>query len=424
MTELKEYDYAIIGSGILGSVCYKFLKQSGKTVKVIDLTDLPNLSNSKNNIFDFKEGTVFYGTGGTSKVWSSTYDLYPKNIFPKEIEDKLQVENIVKFCNFLEYFRIPLRELLNQNKINNKFYSFENNFEVNLTIRNNKNFKFESVFEIDDLKKLSIDNFILDTNSKTITNSSTGSSEKYKKIIFAAGGLGNSYLINLLFSKYENANGKNYTNHLKFVPIIFETKNYHRISKILNQRKKNNYLMFPSYLLRDKKNGLIHSFRIYNSSIKQMKSGVHYRTLLFERILRKFGFSKYFKVLIYSDMKQSVNFLEFGENSISLNSRNDRTIEDLEKTIEELKLQISKNKYIKTVLLKDDFEISEGSHHIGSTTMGSNNQNSVVDLNLNLHHNDGFKIVGTSVLPCPGSGHPTLTAILLAILSLENDMND
>ena len=118
-------------------------------------------------------------------------------------------------------------------------------------------------------------------------------------------------------------------------------------------------------------------------------------------MLRKFGFSKYFKVLIYSDMKQSVNFLEFGENSISLNSRNDRTIEDLEKTIEELKLQISKNKYIKTVLLKDDFEISEGSH-IGSTTMGSNNQNSVVDLNLNLHHNDGFKIVGTSVLPCPG----------------------
>ena len=76
--------------------------------------------------------------------------------------------------------------------------------------------------------------------------------------------------------------------------------------------------MFPSYLLRDKKNGLIHSFRIYNSSIKQMKSGIHYRTLLFERILRKFGFSKYFKVLIYSDMKQSVNFLEFGENSISL----------------------------------------------------------------------------------------------------------
>ena len=62
--------------------------------------------------------------------------------------------------------------------------------------------------------------------------------------------------------------GKNYTNHLKFVPIIFETKNYDRISKILNQRKKNNYLMFPSYLLRDKKNGLIHSFRIYNLSIK------------------------------------------------------------------------------------------------------------------------------------------------------------
>ena len=94
---------------------------------------------------------------------------------------------------------------MNQNKINKKFYSFESNFEVNLTIRNNKTFKFESVFEIDDLKKLSIDNFILDTNSKTITNSSTGSSEKYKKIIFAAGGLGNSYLINLLFSKYENA---------------------------------------------------------------------------------------------------------------------------------------------------------------------------------------------------------------------------
>ncbi len=424
MTKLKEYDYAIIGSGILGSVCYKFLKQSGKTVKVIDLTDLPNLSNSKNNIFDFKEGTVFYGTGGTSKVWSSTYDLYPKNIFPKEIEDKLQVENIVKFCNFLEYFGIPLRELLNQNKINKKFYSFENNFEINLTIRNNKNFKFESVFEIDDLQKLSIHNFTLDTKSKIITNSSTGTSEKYNKIIFAAGGLGNSYLINLYFNKYENANGKNYTNHLKFVPIIFETKKYQRINKILNQRKKNNHVMFPSYLLSDKKNGLIHSFRIYNSSIKQIKSDVSYRTLLFERILRKFGFSKYFKVLIYSDMKQSVNFLEFTKNSITLNSSNDRTIEDLQQTIEKLKLQISKNKHVKKALLKDNFEISEGSHHIGLTSMGSNNQNSVVDLNLNLHHDDGFKIVGTSVLPCPASGHPTLTSVLLALLSLENDIND
>ena len=121
-------------------------------------------------------------------------------------------------------------------------------------------------------------------------------------------------------------------------------------------------------------------------------------------------------------MKSQVNFLEFNDKEVILDTSKDETIYEINLTIDRIYKLINNNKAIKHTVLKKNFSYSEGSHHMGTTSIGKSSESSVVDTNLNLHGFKNIKVIGTSTLPKAGSGHPTLSSIILALVSLEQEL--
>lgn len=65
-----------------------------------------------------------------------------------------------------------------------------------------------------------------------------------------------------------------------------------------------------------------------------------------------------------------------------------------------------------------DFEnltIDDSSHHMGTTRMGNDEKNSVVDSDCNVHGLDNLYVAGSSVFPTSGFANPTFTIVALAI---------
>ena len=58
--------------------------------------------------------------------------------------------------------------------------------------------------------------------------------------------------------------------------------------------------------------------------------------------------------------------------------------------------------------------LTDNSHHIGTTSMGPNQEESVLDSDLKVFGFENFFVVGTSVLPTGSHANPTLTALALA----------
>lgn len=56
-----------------------------------------------------------------------------------------------------------------------------------------------------------------------------------------------------------------------------------------------------------------------------------------------------------------------------------------------------------------------GGHHIGTTRMGSNPENSVVDANCKVHHVDNLFIASSSVFPTSSQANPTLTITAISL---------
>ena len=241
-------------------------------------------------------------------------------------------------------------------------------------------------------------------------------------MLLTAGGIGNSFLINKYFKNKNN--GKNYMNHLKFSPLVFETSKRLRIRRVIGRNKLNDYEIIPTYFIKDEDEKLLHSYRIYTSLRTEVEKNCNYSSLIIDKLFRKIGFSKYFKVLVYTDMKPRKNYLKFTNNEIILNSTEDTTIENISNFISAVHCDLKEHPNVKKVVNKVNYAINEGSHHIGTTIMGEHPDNSVVDLNSNLYGYENIKVFGTSVLPQAGSGHPTLTAMILTILELEKNSND
>ncbi len=424
MKNNKVFDYVIIGTGIMSSVAYKTLLDKNYDIKVINIEKLPALQNEKNNKFDFKKGTIFYGKGGTSNIWSSTYDLYPNNYLPMFLDNILSNEKIKSVHNILRHFDVPLRKILNTN-VNKKdfFMSDVNGVEVNFAIRNKELFNFYEVFNKKDIWDVDLKNLEINHNEQKIEDQLSNEKVYYKTLVLTAGGIGNSFLINRYFKNNKN-NGKNYMNHLKFSPLVFKTNKRLRISKVTGTRKLDNYEIIPTYLIKDENDKLLHSYRIYTSLRTEVEKKSNYLSLIVDKIFRKVGFSKFFKILVYTDMKPGKNYLEFTNNETILNSTKDTTIENISNFINAIHRDLRQHPNVKKVVNKVNYEINEGSHHIGTTIMGEHADNSVVNLNSNLYGYDNIKVFGTSVLPQAGSGHPTLTAMILTILELEKNLND
>lgn len=71
---------------------------------------------------------------------------------------------------------------------------------------------------------------------------------------------------------------------------------------------------------------------------------------------------------------------------------------------------------IKTQTIGDSVRetFTSNSHHAGTTRMGINKNQSVVDANLRVHGVENLHVAGTSVFPTSGHANPTLTAVILA----------
>ena len=424
MENNKHFDYIIVGTGIMSALAYKKILDSKRTVKIINLHGLPDLQNNKNNKFNFKRGTIYYGLGGTSNIWSSTYDFYPKGYLPPNVEEKLSNENLKSVETILKYFNVPIVEL--QNISTNRESFFMKNIgssNVNYAIRNKNLFNFSKIFKAQDLINLHIHDFNIDNSEKTIENLLSNEKFSYETLLLAAGGIGNPFLINKYFSKNKN-NGKNYMNHLKFSPLIFETKKLLRIKTVTGTNNLKNFEIIPTYLIKNDEENLLHSFRIYTTLRTATNNKVSFVNLIFDKILRKFGFSKYYKILIYTDMKPATNTLEFEDETVILNTSEDSTMQNILKSIDQIKNLLKENPKIHKIFEKNNYVINEGSHHIGTTIMGESQDQSVVNKSLELHGSNNVKVIGTSVLPLAGSGHPTLTAMILTILELDEEIND
>lgn len=421
MNKSKDFDYIIIGAGILSSIAYKFLIEKGMSVKVVNLSGLPSLANKENNNFTFEKETLSYGVGGTSTIWASAFDFFPKNYLPNYLDEKFSQHNITKIKKFLKGFNIPIEEF---EEINNHYSDvFIKDVDIenaNFVIRNKELFKFSQVICREDILNIEQENFEINTETSEVKDKYKNNTYSYKKIIIAAGGIGNPYFLNKFISNNKNI-GKNYMNHLKFVPVLFETKKYKKIKKVTGLSTSSNFEIFPTYPIKDSKTGLTHSFRIYTSLRKDIKK-VSLISEIFDKVGRKLGYSKFFKVLIYTDMKSQVNFLEFNDKEVILDTSKDETIYEINATIDRIYKLINNNKAIKHTVLKKNFSYSEGSHHMGTTSIGESSESSVVDTNLNLYGFKNIKVIGTSTLPKAGSGHPTLSSIILALVSLEQEL--
>lgn len=424
MKNNKVFDYVIIGTGILSSVAYKTLLDKNYDIKVVNIEKLPDLQNENKNKFNFKEGTIFYGKGGTSNIWSSTYDFYPKNYLPLFLDKILSNENIRSAQNILSYFQVPLNEIQNINADKKEYFmSVVDGVEVNFAIRNKELFNFYEVFNKKDIWDIDLKNLEIDHYEQKIVDKLSNEKIYYKNLILTAGGVGNPFLINKYFKNNKN-NGNNYMNHLKFSPLVFETSKRLRISKVIGTKKLRDYEIIPTYFIKNEDEELLHSYRIYTSLRTEVEKNSNYLSLIIDKLLRKLGFSKYFKILVYTDMMPGKNYLKFTNNEIILNSTLDTTIENISDFISAIQCDLRKHPNVKKVVNKVNYEINEGSHHIGTTTMGEHADNSVVDLNSNLYGYNNIKVFGTSVLPKAGSGHPTLAAMILTILELEKNLND
>jgi choline dehydrogenase-like flavoprotein len=60
-------------------------------------------------------------------------------------------------------------------------------------------------------------------------------------------------------------------------------------------------------------------------------------------------------------------------------------------------------------------QAADGFHQIGTTRMGRNSQESVVDANCSVHGVDNLHIASSSVFPSSGQANPTFLAVALGM---------
>ena len=184
MNKSKDFDYIIIGAGILSSIAYKFLLEKGMSVKVVNLSGLPSLANKENNNFTFEKETLSYGVGGTSTIWASAFDFFPKNYLPNFLDEKFSQLNISKIKEFLKRFNIPIEEF---EEINNHYSDvFIKDVDIenaNFVIRNKELFKFSEVICREDILNIEQENFEINTETGEVKDKNKNNTYSYKKII-------------------------------------------------------------------------------------------------------------------------------------------------------------------------------------------------------------------------------------------------
>lgn len=238
------------------------------------------------------------------------------------------------------------------------------------------------------------------------------------KIIFATGGLSNTYFANEVKKHfYPNLKldmiGRGFTNHPKAQVLEIEFKNFVRYMSIFFGYKKifSWYKIYPQGMF---------SFRLFPIF------SYNNRVLLFlESMIIKIGYGRKFLVMTYAEYPQCHNnslkpiykngfftgfkySLKDSDNSFQKFFR-----ASTKDAIEECK-KISEVKSHKIYDLKLGKINEDQFHYFGTTRMGTNSSNSVVNKYGRVHDTKGIYFIGTSVLPVSRSEHPTYIAMLLS----------
>jgi hypothetical protein len=244
-----------------------------------------------------------------------------------------------------------------------------------------------------------------------------------QNLVFATGGKANFRFSKEVINKYyPNLKtkhvmlGRGYANHPKAIIAEIEVKKFLRYIK---KSIVNDYIYSWSKFYEAGQ----FSFRLFP---KKSYSGI--RGIL-ESIIITFGYCKKFSVMMYCESPvNKINTIDFissntklGKYEINyhLNELFMETANDFQTDAISFIDTLSPIKNIKLSNWKIDDLLKDQFHYFGTTRMGSNFSNSVVNRVGRMHGTTGIYFIGTSVLPIARSEHPTYLAMVLSVLTAD-----
>lgn len=441
-TPKKNYDYCIVGAGLIGIVIANEITKMSPKVKIL-LIEYGNNNYGhelSSNIFEsphFINNSIVNGIGGCSNTWSQTLSTFSVEELKhfRLTKKKFQFfQNKLKksynlFCSIAKYKK-PIfkksKKIFNTKKYLNtsKYDTLYNCYAKYIKSQKNRITSLQ-IISVNKKYKLDIQaqNFILTSNSYSIIQILLNS-------------------IHAKFLKIKNSNiGKKISNHpILCMGYLLSKKS----KKIENFSINNNYDCY--YGFRFLKNNSSHlsfyrtNFLNFNLIYNFLKELIKKILLIFNIKMNRsflkipFVFKNIYKIkyliFIFLNMKDKESKAElskkknkFGSYFLHINFKKYLlSNSELIFIKNSLKKQHKQNEFIffdKTSMLSFD-----NAHHIGGTIMGQDKDSNVVDYNFRYHGLSNLYILSKSIFPISSSINPTYHLLILALILVENLVNN
>lgn len=445
------YDAIILGRGPLG--VYTSIKLVNKGFKVLNIdcgTGLKNLKKktnvNSNVLWKTQHQAPSLDESASDSRWHGGCMNLPlselgEGYLKIPINEKSFIQSTENVKNF---FNIKDFDFVNNRPISNKISEIKNYENVKYTYLT-KDLMFEEKIKFLEEK----DSYtFLDTNEqisfklipgksvivKSLDNNDNIFEYKGKQIFLCLGAIENARLLlnNSETLKLDEKNiGKNLNDHLRFPVASVEFKNFDKFRDIFDKKrnKVNQNNLWPRYIVENedlKSYGFFKDWRDSNVFIRKFKFQFlkkiipHNGTAVFYLFIEKL-FSEGTNLNLSNQHEIIPNLnVNFNLNNLEINQINnivDKYIEQLNnqfgnqiKNVERYKISLNE-KFLKSVV--------SSNHPSGTTLMGINPSNSLVNNKLQLWQHPNIFIYGSGSLPRPYYIHPTFTSMVLADVSLN-----
>ena len=452
----NNYDYVIIGAGIIGFTLLRELLEDGKkNILIIDSGSMlskkpyPKSFEVKSDSYKIKKTALFSGVGGCSNVWGTICAIFDKKTINKYYKKKKFPLNYNKYIFYLRKvalkYNLPNIEEFQSFKLSSDIFKAKKFIKVKPNL---KFFNFSSILENENvhfLQNTTVTKIINNDNLKSILFKTESKPEivfkvSGKKIILSANTIQNFKILAAsdTFKKHKKL-GKGFMNHPKGVigsikkKKIFEkflTKSldnkYTYLGLQCKYSKFNHYLKieegikfpFLNFLTKDiteniyKYNGKIYGFKNYLFEFLRIALNIT------EKLFDKF-FSNHYHLTAYLEIKNNDNNkMTYDEQTKNVNvdyklceKGVNELINLISKFEKEFKTKISFKPKSKKSLIK--YTSLDSSHHMGGIECGLDS--GVVDLNLCLHNTNNIYLCGGGIFPFSSVENPTYSYMALAI---------
>lgn len=454
----KNYDYIIIGAGIIGLTVLRELIEKGKkniliieSGSMLSVDPYPKFMNVRSKKFKIKSKSRFNGVGGSSNVWGAICAVFDKETINNHFKKKVFPLNFKEYCDFLKQcekygypklkdFKIDksLNRTLNKKKFIQKTPSIRYSHFSSILESESVDFLQNSLVEkLDKNNKI----FFTSIKSKNIDNSTFA-----KKIILCANTIENYKIL-----KKSNLDinleklGKGFMNHPKGVvgSVLADEKFNDFLSKKFDDSityfgiqlknssfkhylKINKGFKIPTldYLLKSLNGNNKFYEGSFSASSPQITIRIFFLVELFLNLLDKiFGifYKNYYHIEAFTEVKYR------DENYISYDEKNKKTTVSYDLSLNEINslktlLEEFESKFKTKILFKPKSLLKlkklvsfDSSHHMGGMVCGENKENSIVDLNLRVHGTESIYICSGGIFPFSGIANPTISYVALAI---------